>query len=171
VRCTSKLGKRLALTCVNRVIGVAARRAPVPHGSGTPSRATSCSACTPGPYLDLMGGDFEVAFEHEHHILDLGLLSWLSSEQLRTWLDLAWGGLRMWAGPSAGTRTPPKRCTRPAGSISATYLCGTSGFWPGSAGRGSSLPDLPPYFDFIISVQQKVEQRVPQRLAQEPTAG
>ncbi len=31
--------------------------------------------------------------------------------------------------------------------------------------------DLPPYFDFINSVQQEVEQRLLQRLTQEPTAG
>ena len=42
-----------------------------------------------GRCWDQMGGPFQVNLEHEHPLLDLSLLSWLSDEQPRTWFHLA----------------------------------------------------------------------------------
>lgn len=124
-----------------------------------------------GPYSELMGGDFSVAFEHEHHpLLDLHLLSWLSREQSRTWLDLARAVLERGQGRLPGSDAPSD-LHQDRREYFSLFDLGDPRVLVGLGWLWFQPSDLPPYFEFLVSVQQDVEQRLLQRLAQERTAG
>ncbi len=123
-----------------------------------------------GPYFDQMGGRFQVDFEHEHHILDLSLLSWLSEEQLRTWFDLAWEVYERGQGRLPGSDASPE-LHQDRREYFSQLLVPDGRFLAGLGWPWFQPSDLPPYFDFIVAVQQDVEARLLQGLDQEPTAG
>ncbi len=124
-----------------------------------------------GPYFDQMGGRFQVNFEHEHQpLLDLDLLSWLSREQLRTWFDLAWEVYERGQGRLPGSDASPE-LHQDRREILSHFLVRDAWVLAGLGWPWFQPSDLPPYFDFIILVQQEVEQRLLQGLTQEPTAG
>lgn len=123
-----------------------------------------------GPYLDQQGGHFEVAFEHEHHILDLRLLSWLSVEQLRTWFDLAREVHERGQGRLPGSDASPE-LHQDRREYFSQLLVPDDRFLDAFGWPWFQPSDLPPYFDFIVAVQQDVEARLLQELDQEPAAG
>ncbi len=89
---------------------------------------------------------------------------------MRTWFDLVWEVYERGQG-----RLPGSDASEEVHQARREYfshlLVRDAWFLAGFGWPWFQPSDLPPYFEFIISVQQEVEQRVLQRLVQEPTAG
>ncbi len=121
-----------------------------------------------GPYLDVMGGRFQVNFDHEHYPLrDLDMLSWLSDEQTQTWFDLTWNVYERAQGRVPGSDAS-EELHRQRQDILSHILIRNAFVLRGLGWPWFQPSDLPPYFDFIVSTQREVEQRLLLQLSQGP---